>query len=401
MEKKESEMASSDKTTPTLPSAPVSSDSVATADESTSHEDPRATYYRSKDKMTFASGPLEAYYHGISELYGTLASRIWALTEAGFQPTPWDKVKADDQRKLNSWTPHAKRFIESKRAYTVILEAWIWRILDEGVFSADPRTKWRNHDNSFEAVKYLGQFIASIEKPQDAADDVRTGPTSLKKCHPVCYTSEWNKLRSSSAELALRKSRNSRTMDTKCVAKFIKSSLGYLMKPEADLGVLDSYFEEISLLAIEMDTVMFISRIQPRLVWTDPLEQDEDSSWYGFPMNNKVDPEREVIDGLNRDGTSIEYRMRPEWDVSMRDFSALEAASQGEDVQLVVRPGVARRGRELCEKWVFKGRRQQTRLAGDWKMISWIRPIRVVISETFETPIGQAMIFNGKFVPGR
>ncbi|KAI1274306.1 hypothetical protein F5Y07DRAFT_390725 [Xylaria sp. FL0933] len=390
-----------DKTAPTLPSAPVSSDSVATADKSTAHEDPRATYYESKDKMTFASGPLESRYHDISELYDTLAPQIRVLAEAGFQPTPWDKLRADDQRKLNSWTPHAKRFIESKRGYTVILEAWIWRILDEGVFSADPQTKWRNHDNSFEAVKYLGQFIASIEKPQDSADDVRTGPASRKKCHPVCYTSEWNKLRSSSAELALRKSRNLKTMDPECVVKFIKSKLGYLMKPEDDLGMLASYLREISSLAIHMDTVMFISRNQPRFVWTDPLEQKEDSSWYGFPMNNKVDPEREVIDGLSRDGTSIEYRMRPEWDVSMRDFSALEAASQGEDVQLVVRPGVSRRGRELHEKWVFKGRQKQTWFAGDWKMISWIRPMRVVISETFDPPIEQAMIFDGKFLPAR
>ncbi|KAI3325673.1 hypothetical protein HD806DRAFT_533337 [Xylariaceae sp. AK1471] len=414
-------MDPSDKTTRALPSAPVSFDSVATADESTSpdnpriadhesdsiatadestpHKDPRQTYYESKDKMTFSSGPLESRYGDITENYDKLTDKIQDLAGTGFQPTPWDKLKADDQRKLNSWTPHAKRFIESWRGYTAILEAWIWRILYEGVFSANPQTKWRNHDNSFEAVKYLGQFIASIEEPQDAADDVRTGPTSVKKYHPVCYTSEWNKLRSTSAELALRKSRNSRTMDPENVVKLIKSNLGYLMKPEDDLGKLADCLLDVSWLATHIDTVMFISRRQPRLVWTDPLEQNEHSSWYGFPLDNKVDPEREAICGLYLDGTRLEHRMRPKWDISFRNFSVLEAASQGENVQLVVRPGVVTRGRPLQEEWVFEGSRKEIYFAGDWKMISWVRPMFVMISESFDPPIKQAMIFDGEFMP--
>ncbi|KAI0813621.1 hypothetical protein GGR55DRAFT_687307 [Xylaria sp. FL0064] len=403
-------MDPSDKTTPALPSSPVSFDSVATADESTCsnnptitnresnsavtadestlHEDPRAAYYRSQDKMTFESGLLEGRYNGISWLYDSLTPAIGELSVAGFQPTPWDKLKADDQRKLNSWTPHAKRLIESSRGYAAILEAWIWRILDEGVFSGDPQTKWRNHDNSFEAVKYLGQFIASIEKPQDAADDVRTGPTSLKKCHPVCYTSEGNKLRSSSAELALRKSRNLKTMDPEYVVKLIKSNLGYLMKPKDDLGTLAYYYlEKISSLAINMDTVMFISRNQP-------------SSWYGFPMDNKLDPEREGLYGSYGDGKVLEHRMRPVWDMStIRNLPVLEAASQGENVQLVVRPGVVTRGRELQEEWDFKGRKGLDRFPGDWNIISWIRPMYVIISESFDLPIEQAMIFDGVFMP--
>ncbi|KAI1291003.1 hypothetical protein F5Y03DRAFT_388670 [Xylaria venustula] len=395
--------------------------SVATEDESTPCKDPKTTYYREKDKTTFASGPLEHRYQDIEEVYNILTSKIEELITMGFQPTPWEDLKADDQRKLNSWTPHAKRFIQSRRGCKAIFEAWIWRMLDEGVFSADPRTKWRNHDNSFEAVKYLGQFAASIEsqfttiilflaakrrltfpvylEPQDTADGVCTGPTSVKKCHPVCYTSEWNKLRSASAELALRKSRNLMTMDPVHIVKFIKSNLGYLMKPEADLGSLSGCLEEISLRVIYIDTAMFISRAQPRLVWTDPLEQNEPNSWYGFPMDNKLDPEKEALDGSYRDSTPLEHRMRPVWDLSMRDFSVLEAASQGENVQLVVRPGMVARGREQREQWVFKGDQKQAFFLGDWKMISWLQPMHVVVSESFDPPIEEATEFDGDFIP--
>jgi len=82
----------------------------------------------------------------------------------------------------------------------------------------------------------------------------------VKKCHPLCYTSEWNKLRSTCAEAALDRSRNKKTIDPKYVVEFIKSNLGYLMKPEDDVGSIAEYLKNISWLAIHIDTVMFISR---------------------------------------------------------------------------------------------------------------------------------------------
>jgi hypothetical protein len=210
MENKKSKMDSRSKATPARPSAPISFDSVATADESkspdnstitddesnsvatsdgpTSPGDPRISYNEenasgattaepasnddwkwkycsSKDKITFQSGRHESFYgvSGIEYRYDKFCHEIGGLSKYAFQPTPWDKLKAEDRRKLTSWTPCAKRFIESTRGFPYIFGAWIWRILDEEVFSADPQTKWRNHDDSFDAVKYLGGFIASIE----------------------------------------------------------------------------------------------------------------------------------------------------------------------------------------------------------------------------------------------
>ena len=80
-----------------------------------------------------------------------------------FQPTPWDKLKPDDQAKLNRWTPDARLLIESESGYPPIFQAWIWHILDDGVFSADPKTKWQEYSDGYEAVKLFSQFLDIIQ----------------------------------------------------------------------------------------------------------------------------------------------------------------------------------------------------------------------------------------------
>lgn len=119
-------MDPSDKTTPALPSSPVAFDSVVTADESRSPENPRITdhesnsvapadeptyrcdptliYHQNKDKMTFETGALEIRYYAssVDELYDGLTAEIGGLMSHAFQPTPWDKLRADDQHKLKS-----------------------------------------------------------------------------------------------------------------------------------------------------------------------------------------------------------------------------------------------------------------------------------------------------------
>jgi len=102
-------------------------------------------------------------------------------------------------------------------------------------------------------------------------------------------------------------------------------------------------------------------------------------------MRNKVDPESESMDGYYQDGTRIKYRMKPEWDHTV--FKSREAASEGKMVQLVVRPGVVLRGCTLYEDYSFDGRRKLISFYDDWKIISWFRPMLVVVPESFNLPI--------------
>lgn len=112
-----------------------------------------------------SEGPLERQ---LDELYLTsvhakLVDLIYVMANHYFQPTPWDKLKPDDQAKLNRWTPDARLLIESESGYPPIFQAWIWHILDDGVFSADPKTKWQEYSDGYEAVKLFSQFLDIIQ----------------------------------------------------------------------------------------------------------------------------------------------------------------------------------------------------------------------------------------------
>lgn len=99
----------------------------------------------------------------LSRLHVVLAGEITVMANHRFRPTPWKRLKPDDQTKLKRWTPHAKLLIESESGFSLIFQAWIWHILDDGVFSADVGTKWEECGEGYEAVKLLSQFLDVIQ----------------------------------------------------------------------------------------------------------------------------------------------------------------------------------------------------------------------------------------------
>jgi hypothetical protein len=188
------------------------------------------------------------------------------------------------------------------------------------------------------------------------------------------------------------------TMDPKHVVEIIKSHLEYLMKPERYVGYRDLLLCELSNEAVYIDTVMFIGRNQPRFIWTDPLEQNEHNSWYGFPVVNKFNLEKEMMLATDDKNNLLEHRMKAESD-SYGNRSVFEAASEGKNVQLVLRPGLLTRGRFELESHTIWGRRMDFWHFCDWEKILWLRPIHVLVFESFKPPIEQSTIGDEGFVP--
>ncbi|KAI0399343.1 hypothetical protein F4802DRAFT_610935 [Xylaria palmicola] len=326
----------------------------------------------------------------LTSLHVNLADEISVMARQRFQPTPWDKLKPDHQVKLKRWTPDARLLIESEPGYSLIFRAWIWHILDDGVFSADPKTKWQDYGDGYEAVKLFSQFLDIIQNTNDNNDC--TGISKVKD-HPMWYTSEYNKWRSVTAELALHKSYKQATIHRDYVGKLIDSNLGYLMKPFRNHG-RSTHQERIGDLAAGYDVTLLICRVKPRLVWTDPFKQDEQGVLYGFPFTNKVDPKQEIIPGAYDDAHKmIDTRMETEKPrINCGEApEVLRTISEGKPVQLVISPGVMTRG------WtVMKDHRP---FATDWHLMFWRHPMIVVVPDTFDPPIKPATFKDGKFLP--
>ncbi|GAW21858.1 hypothetical protein ANO14919_113840 [Xylariales sp. No.14919] len=418
--KKAEQMAPREKTAPSSPSAHISSDSIAPPTGSS--DSPKTTTNQHHGDAAGApvesiplgeletaphmseahrlaetegegmpsEGSLEAKYDSffLTNIHDRLRRNVSGLAVDGFEPTPWDKLKLDDQSKLNRWTPDARLLIESKTGYGFIFQAWIWHILDDEVFSADPKTKWQDQDDGFEAVRLLSQFIDCILKPEYADDDNNEMRFSMKD-HPLWHSAEYNKWRSVSAELALKKSPTRGSIDPDYVIKRIHSNLGYLMRSTSvgDFGV-----KGIGSLAAEYDTAMLICRVKPMLVWTDPLKQDEQTALYGFPFITKDDPERERLGTHNAFGIWQKSRMVAKKGLSSNDDTeVLRATSEGKPVQLVISPGVVTRGCIVTVNHKPK--------ASDWHVIYWRYYMGVLVPGSFNPPIKPAIIMDGKFLP--
>ncbi|KAI3316701.1 hypothetical protein HD806DRAFT_552086 [Xylariaceae sp. AK1471] len=317
----------------------------------------------------------------LTNTHEKLCRNIFVLASQGFKPTPWDKLKPDDQSKLNRWTPDARLLIESERGYQFIFQAWIWHILDDEVFSADPTTKWQDQGDGFEAVRLLSQFIDCILRPKDADDDNNETRLSMKD-HPMWHRAEYNKWRSVSAELALKKSPGRLSIDKHYVMKRVDSNLGYLMKSFEGGG---NVLRNIGLMAADYDTAMLITRLKPMLVWTDPLKQNEQTASYGFPFITKDDPERERLGAADGNGKWQQIRMVAKaCAADSIDIVELQATSEGKPVQLVISPGVVTRG---CERMT------NHKLEGcDWHMIYWRYYMQVLVPGSFRPPLEPAII---------
>lgn len=205
------------------------------------------------------------------------------------------------------------------------------------------------------------------------------------------YKPEYNKWRSVSAELALKRSNNQVSIHWGYVDKLIDSNLGYLMKP----FIKDSFeMHEIGAEVAGYDATLLICRVKLRLVWTDPFKQDEQGVLYGFPFTNKANPEQEIVLGRTDDeGNYIDTRMetvKPRLN-SGKYPKELRTISEGKPVQLVISPGVMTRGRTILKN--------HQPFATDWHLMYWQHPMIVVVPDTFDPPIKPATFEDGKFLP--
>ncbi|GAP83027.2 hypothetical protein SAMD00023353_0400180 [Rosellinia necatrix] len=350
------------------------------------------------------SGPIEGEYqwNNCTILHDRILNEIEKIAESWFEPTPWDTLKTSDQVKLNRWASNAKLLIESEPGYPLIFQAWIWHILDDEVFSADPKTKWQDCGDGYEAAKLFSQLLAIVQEPENTNGRNNRPRTSKIEDYPMWKSAAYNKWRSASAEIALHSCTNNKTIDPDCVLKVIHSNLGYLMKP---LRYRPSSLKESRLarLAVAYDSFLLVSRVKPRLVWTDPFQQDEQGVLYGFSFTNTLNRESEFMthNEIER-GHVYETRMEVERDIrktrKTRGGSttpeSMRALSEGKPVELVVSPGLMTRGMMDLGGGVIP-------VASRLHKMAWRHPMVALVSGTFDPPITPSTFdWRGVLIPG-
>ncbi|KAI1160931.1 hypothetical protein F5B18DRAFT_654130 [Nemania serpens] len=333
----------------------------------------------------------------MNSLHVRLSNRIELMAEQYFRLTAWDTVMPDDQARLKCWTPNAKLLIESERGYSLIFQAWIWHIIDDGVFSAGPKTKWQDDSDGYEATKLLSQLVAIIQKPKDANGDYGYFTTLSKmKGQPQWYTYEYNKWRSISAELALECSGHFGSISPDYVNRLINNHLGYLMIKPPQNHNQPTYEERIGGIVSRYDACLLICPVSARLVWTDPLQPYKQGTLHGFPFTIEIDSTKEHVVSFDIEtGQTYDVRMEVQkpMDAIDEDLDELREVSEGKPVQLVVRPGLVTRG---CT--TFKNHKS---VLTDWHLLSWRYPLTTVVPCTFNPPIKPATYKMGNFKPAR
>ena len=106
-----------------------------------------------------AIGP-EFYSPGeVQESYECLQKAIHDFA-AGFFPTvTWAQLSPDEQSKVKAWAPRAEQFMESQRGRQALFQAWLWHILDDNIFSANPSTKWQGVKDTMMPWHLVGQLM--------------------------------------------------------------------------------------------------------------------------------------------------------------------------------------------------------------------------------------------------
>jgi len=76
----------------------------------------------------------------------------------------WDQLRPEHQAKLQGWAPRAKEIFASDAGKEYLFRAWIWHILDNKIFSADPSVKWLPFDDKFTVWKQVGALMSIFRR---------------------------------------------------------------------------------------------------------------------------------------------------------------------------------------------------------------------------------------------
>ncbi len=116
-------------------------------------------------RMLAPSEPLGTSTEYLQRSYECLDNHINTLISTFlWHPVPWENLRPQHQEKLKHWTPKARQFMMTHP--TVMFRAWIWHLLDDFVFSADPSVKWQGDESG--PWKAFGQFMSTLKRKLEA-----------------------------------------------------------------------------------------------------------------------------------------------------------------------------------------------------------------------------------------
>lgn len=107
------------------------------------------------DRGDYGTLSVDEPYEGISKTIQYIAVNAFTTT--------WEQLTPEEQKKLKSWAPNAEHLIKSDRGRQALFTAWLWHILDDNIFSAEPSKKWQGMEDKMAIWNLLGQSMSILQ----------------------------------------------------------------------------------------------------------------------------------------------------------------------------------------------------------------------------------------------
>ncbi|KAI2607910.1 hypothetical protein GGR54DRAFT_643839 [Hypoxylon sp. NC1633] len=234
------------------------------------------------------------------------------------KPVTWAQLKPEEQKKVLAWAPKAERLMDSTPGRRAIFQAWLWHLLDDMIFSANPSTKWPAVDDTWAVWPLLGQPMSIFQQTFDSG--------KIDSYETAKLATQFHVWRALSSELAGKVTGSTTGLPLEYITKVIKDELGHLIEYDE---IADDVLLRTSEMVQALETEITRSRAKLSIRW------DEQGRTTGFP--------------LRKDRFSHERGVPPmvPHELVDRHYEKPAPDYRGEPVELVTIPAFVFHGRNL------------------------------------------------------
>jgi hypothetical protein len=245
---------------------------------------------------------------GVGDCWREMGDLVGYLAAYNFpQSVPWDNLPPTVQARLTQFAPKAYRYVEDDVLARIVFGAWVWRILDEQVFSRDKgpwtgehweaysqlqllvaRMSLQDHPSPLPSPSASTQLSQSLPWPRPL---ITNYPAALATPAPSTTTvdDEWavryHIWRNLTVGMIKHVTGDERRLPTDPVIQALKSELGplFLMREgvsQSDRDDLDKRLALLAKYATMADYLMHLDRTESAVIWDHP----DSGATSGFPF---------------------------------------------------------------------------------------------------------------------
>ncbi|KAK4152711.1 hypothetical protein C8A00DRAFT_34561 [Chaetomidium leptoderma] len=273
---------------------------------------------------------LTSCFHGMLAFHNVLH---WDAVDTGFEAfqghllqvaldmtetVDWGTLDSETQESLKAWAPKAKEYLETPEGAKVMFEAWLWRILVDGVFNGPgDQPHWKPYIELQRIIEPLADLspdaLRSDQKETNFLEPLwRPIVADRLKMRPLLW-------RALTVEL-LRSARGETSRyAVESVVGLLREKLGRWLQPVKDgqhrWPTMDRDVNQLAAKAVEVD--WYLHRIHTR--WEFGFTDPETGSAHGFLYKKgnetRIEPHYISSDSRYQEGYPVDLVVSPSFSV--------------------------------------------------------------------------------------